>query len=279
MLCYWTFPWTCAVKWGNNVQLHLHRHTHTHYATLLDVRLHLHTHTRHATLLDVLLHLRTHTHVMLRYWTFSCACTRTHTHTRCATLLDVLVHLHTQYIIYNIYVNIFHHVHSFQWRWKNQMTYDDLLEVTLRDWGPLEPHRLSWKSLPYEISWDGSKALPLSTRAKMMEGLSRQELQTLVWRLPFSTKDYCFVMARIILWHNNADSKHSAGIDMMPICTQYANMQRLSELINIFRNMYILGHDFPACLTPAVSFWCRSTIPSIAPRVACSAWSPMTSTF
>ena len=234
----------------------------------------------------------THTHVMLRYWTFSY--TYAHTHTRHATLLDVLLRLHAHthtlcyatgrslalaHTVYNIYVNIFHHVHSFQWRWKNQMTYDDLLEVTLRDWGPLEPHRLSWKSLPYEISWDGSKALPLSTRAKMMEGLSRQELQTLVWRLPFSTKDYCFVMARIILWHNNADSKHSAGIDMMPICTQYANMQRLSELINIFRNMYILGHDFPACLTPAVSFWCRSTIPSIAPRVACSAWSPMTSTF
>ena len=80
MLRYWAFPWTCAVKWGNNVELHLHRHTHTHHATLLDVRLHLHTHTRHATLLEVLLHLRAHTHVMLRCWTFSCACTHTHTH-------------------------------------------------------------------------------------------------------------------------------------------------------------------------------------------------------
>ena len=169
--------WTDGVGWGGAITLnYICTETHTHtscYATGRSLGLaqwsgaimftctctgtqihimlrywmfactHTHTHVR-----PVFLHLRTHTHVMLRYWTFSCARMRTHTHVvlRYWTFSCTCTCTHTIYIY--TYVDIFHHVHSFQWRWKNQMTYDDLLEVTLRDWGPLEPHRPSWKSLP-----------------------------------------------------------------------------------------------------------------------------------
>ena len=188
------------------------------------------THTRHATLLEVLLHLRAHTHVMLRCWTFSCACT--HTHTRCATLLDVLLHLHT----HTVYIR--QHLSSCSLLSMEVEKPDDLWWLVGSHFAGL---RASWTTqTQLEVTairnfmrWQQSTSASHKSKNDGTR-VADPSLET-----SFSTKDYCFVLARIIFWHNNADSKHSAGINM-PICTQYANMQRLSELTINITNLYML---------------------------------------